>query len=83
MIAPTEITTATLAAVFGLALVATNASRERETKPDQRAVRELAVLSRVLEKRLAETRKSLSIERSPIVNGGDAAVEGTECLAAI
>ena len=83
MITRTEIATATLAVVLGLALLASDSARETETGLDHRTVRELAVLSRVLEKRLAETRKSLSIERLPILNDGDAAVEGTECLAAI
>jgi len=83
MITRTEIATATLAVVFGLALLASDSTGERETGLDQGTVRELAVLSRVLEKRLAETRKSLSIERPQIVNDGDPAFESTECLAAI
>ncbi len=54
-----EMTTAILAAVVGAALMSNGAERENDRNVDPRTARELAVLSRVLEKRLGEARKTL------------------------
>jgi len=60
MTARMENTTAMLAMVFGMSLFTANAVGEATAKVDARTARELAVMSRILEKRLGETRQSLA-----------------------
>jgi hypothetical protein len=53
-------TTAKLAAAFGLLLLTADSEGKAAGKLDSKKARELSVLSRVLEKRLADTRAFLS-----------------------
>jgi len=61
MKAQTQITTATLAVVFGMSLMAADALAEATGKLDVKTARELAIIARVLEKRLGEARKSFTV----------------------
>jgi hypothetical protein len=65
-----EITTAILAAFFGGALLATNGSGEGKTALHPKTTRELVIISRVLEKRLGEMRKSLVASLPPAASIG-------------
>jgi len=65
MIAQADITTAQLAGVFGGMLLAVCGSEAAHAQLDPRTARELAIISRVLEKRLGETRRSIVSAFSP------------------
>jgi hypothetical protein len=59
-----EDATGMLAAAFGVALLAAAAEAEGEARIDRQTARELAVLARILERRLGETRHSLATSLS-------------------
>ncbi|KPL07438.1 hypothetical protein AMJ85_09555 [candidate division BRC1 bacterium SM23_51] len=58
-------TTATLAMLFGMSLLAADAKAEATGQMDVKTARELAVIARVLENRLGEARKSFVAARTP------------------
>jgi len=60
-----EITTGMLAAVFGGVLLAANATGGGQASLDPKTAREIAVISRVIEKRLSRTRKTFAATLSP------------------
>lgn len=58
--------TARLAMALGMLMLSTDILAEAQAKLDARTARELSVISRVLEKRLSETRADiLSVKRGP------------------
>ena len=61
MTAQARDSTAGLAMAFGVSLMATVARAETTGVVDARTARELAVISRVLERRLGEMRKSMAM----------------------
>jgi hypothetical protein len=62
---PFERTTALLATAFGVSLFAAHTQAQTTGALDRRTAKELSVLSRVLERRLAEARKSMAWAFAP------------------
>jgi hypothetical protein len=60
MIGTNEYTTGQLALVFGLSLLAANTASASAAHLDKKAARELAVISRILEKRLSTIRGAVN-----------------------
>jgi hypothetical protein len=60
MIAQVDNSTATLAVLYGVSLLAAESHARTTGIQDKRAARELAVIGRILERRLGMTRESLA-----------------------
>jgi hypothetical protein len=67
MIGTNEYTTGHLALLFGLSLLAANTASASATRLDRKAARELAVISRILEKRLSMMRGATDPAARPAV----------------